>query len=750
MIFSPHSLFWELLLTRSLDERVGIAPADLVGHIARYNIATNNPAVPGIVTDCSAFLDEIRMAVAELPDVLKAKLAPRLLGIFAMTGLGSSAVTDVIAYPNGDLIGAFIAIDIDAFAGRRANEWASWKENDPFAADSSAGVQLEAIVADVAADTRHAAIQYILLHEFGHVMAAASGLLPNWWEDTAAAPQAGSGRFASLCWTVHADGKMIPLPGQDFPLRRRIRFYEHGKLPADDIPAVYRQLAQSAFPTLYASTSVHEDFAECFATYVHTELLGKPWEIIVRASGTEDRFGSFWMTEQSASKRAFFRSFFEEQTPAFPNRAQHAAIARTSIEIIQQAPQRFLGLAPFLRLSTSAHTLQQIAAALLQAMHADQDNPYLWMNLSTVFFASEQRALGLEMQAQGLALQRTYLLPAMRQPAKCTLLMLMAPGDLAENAPLDCLLENSNVDFIFYYTSAANPLPSELPAHDVVMVAFSDTDDNRPILQALERRLHSWPQPVLNVPQHIPNTERSTASTLLQGTPGLLMPPTASIKRDFLQSLADGVLPVHHAFIGCRFPIILRPVGSHAGRDLERIADAGGIAQYLARVDGNDFYLSNFIDYRSADGLYRKYRIAIVDGRPFASHMAISSHWMIHYVNAGMYDDAMKRAEEAAFMENFAAFAGRHGVAFQEIHRRSGLDYICIDCAEASSGELLIFEIDHAMVVHAMDPEELFPFKQAHMLKVQQAVEALLHDGPRKDDLSPRRKAVQLHEQALN
>ena len=101
--------------------------------------------------------------------------------------------------------------------------------------------------------------------------------------------------------------------------------------------------------------------------------------------------------------------------------------------------------------------------------------------------------------------------------------------------------------------------------------------------------------------------------------------------------------------------------------------------------------------------------------------MGISSNWMIHYVNAGMYEDAQKRDEEAAFMERFGDFAQRHRAALDAICQRTQLDYLCIDCAETQAGELLIFEIDHTMVVHAMDPELLFPYKQVHMKKVENA-----------------------------
>ena len=114
-------------------------------------------------------------------------------------------------------------------------------------------------------------------------------------------------------------------------------------------------------------------------------------------------------------------------------------------------------------------------------------------------------------------------------------------------------------------------------------------------------------------------------------------------------------------------------------------------------------------------------RVVLIDGKPYACHMGVSSHWMIHYVNAGMYEEAWKREEEARFMDDFDDFAERHRLALEAIYQRAQLDYLCIDCAETPDGQLLIFEVGHAMVVHAMDTEAMFPYKQMHMLKVKNA-----------------------------
>jgi hypothetical protein len=386
----------------------------------------------------------------------------------------------------------------------------------------------------------------------------------------------------------------------------------------------------------------------------------------------------------------------------------------------------FLGLAPFLRQSIAGVDLMPTAQAMLASAEAHPDDANLWMNLATAMLCLGHRDLGLSIQAQALEINRVYCRPAATQPAKFRLLMLMMPGDLAENTPLDCLLESSDIDLIFYYLSPESPLALPIPEHDAVMVAIGDSDANQQLLVFLTQALARWPKPVINPAQHIPGTERGVLSQIMQHAPGVVMPTTYRVKRRQLGAVADGRLTLAELADGLAFPVILRPLGSQAGRDLDRIDDPASLAAYLAKVDAPTFFLARFVDYSSSDGLFRKFRIALIGGRPFACHMAVSSHWMVHYVNAGMYEDGAKRAEEAAFMANFDHFAERHRAALTTIHQRLQLDYFCIDCAETQDGQLLIFEADHVMVVHAMDQEELFPYKQQHIVKAERAFRDLL------------------------
>lgn len=364
--------------------------------------------------------------------------------------------------------------------------------------------------------------------------------------------------------------------------------------------------------------------------------------------------------------------------------------------------------------------------AMLARANITNDDANLLMNLSILTQCLGQRELGLAIQNQALALQRVYHLAASEQPARLRLLMLMVPGDLAANTPLECLLENSDIDLDFYYVNPDAPLALPVPEHDALIVAMSESDENQALLGVLAKALANWPKPVINAPQYLPAVGRDVASALLQNAPGLLMPPTLRVSRAQLQAMATGASCLATEFEGCDFPIILRPVGSQAGRDLARIEGPQDIANYLSHVEEPDFYVSRFIDYSGQDGLFRKIRVALIDGEALACHMAVSSHWMVHYVNAGMYEEAGKREEEARFMATFDDFVQRHRLALDAMAQRTKLDYFCIDCAETPDGQLLVFEIDHAMVVHAMDLEDQFPYKQPHMLKVKNAFRNLL------------------------
>ena len=398
------------------------------------------------------------------------------------------------------------------------------------------------------------------------------------------------------------------------------------------------------------------------------------------------------------------------------------------------APGRYLGLAPFLRRSIAGMDLQAYGLQLLeQAKSAPHDANHL-MNLAIATQCLGQREAGLALQRQALALQQTYYLPSAVGPGRIRILVLMAEGDLSANTPLDCLLESSDLDLVIHYVDSTaieasliqGPAHLQFPDHDVLMVGIGVSSETVPLLQQLARTLTHWPKPVINSPTQILCTDRAAASALLCDVPGLRMPPTLRLSRLSLQEVANGHQSLMNVVSAFDFPLIVRPIDSQAGINLERVDNSSALASYLQRVDDAEFFIAPFVDYRGADGYFRKIRVVLVNGKPLVCHMAVSCDWMVHYINAGMYEHAWKRAEESAFMEAFDDFARRHATALQAIYERTGLDYVCIDCAELADGQLLIFEVDHSMVIHAMDLESQFPFKQIHMKKVQHALRKYL------------------------
>jgi hypothetical protein len=271
-------------------------------------------------------------------------------------------------------------------------------------------------------------------------------------------------------------------------------------------------------------------------------------------------------------------------------------------------------------------------------------------------------------------------------------------------------------------------LPVPLPDHDVAIVVASDSEECRDALGIIDRIAARWPRPMLNPPRMVCNLDRDKLYRLLRGIDGLDIPATLCVTRAQLSEVARSNLLSADVAAELQFPIIVRPRGSHAGVGLAKVDDRAAIGRYLAERAEQEFFVSRFVDYANDDGLFRKYRIVVVDGRPYACHMAIADRWDIWYLNADMTFSESKRREEQDFMRTFdSGFAIRHQIALAAMIDRIGLDYFTIDCAENKRGELLIFEADNTAVVHNMDLPEVFPYKPPQMRAIFQAFAAMLY-----------------------
>lgn len=384
-----------------------------------------------------------------------------------------------------------------------------------------------------------------------------------------------------------------------------------------------------------------------------------------------------------------------------------------------EQPSPLIGLPTLMTMAVSGADLTPLGAQLMARAESHPDEGNTWMDIATILQLKGNHDIAMSMQAEALKMQQLYRQPAANGQCKIRLLAIMAPGDLMSNTPVQFLVEGSDVALDMLYVAPGMPLPAVLPEHDIVFIAVGESDENRPLLEQLAHHFKSWPCPVLNAPERIASLSRDSAYALLKSAPGIVMPVTVRISRDALEKVGRYLHPLSSMLPETEFPLIVRPVGSHAGQGLMKLDHPAAIIDYLQTMPESEFYLAPFVDYRGPDGLYRKSRVVLIEGHPFICHMALSEHWMIHYLNAGMAENAAKREEEARFMANFDQdFALRHAAAFRAINDRLGLDYLGIDCAETADGQLLIFEVDSNMIVHAMDPVDVFPYKQPQMRKV--------------------------------
>ncbi|HKT54048.1 MAG TPA: hypothetical protein VJP88_06320, partial [Caulobacteraceae bacterium] len=244
---------------------------------------------------------------------------------------------------------------------------------------------------------------------------------------------------------------------------------------------------------------------------------------------------------------------------------------------------------------------------------------------------------------------------------------------------------------------------------------IGDVDLAGPTQAPVARFLQVNQRPVLNDPAQVALTGRDHAAGLFTDIPDLMVPKTAR--------LAGGDL----ASAGFSGAVLVRPVGSHGGRGLiraERTEDA-------PVLDG-PAYITGFCDFRSDDGAYRKYRIAFVDREPYPYHLAIADHWLVHYENAGMESDPVRRAEEAAFLADPAAAIGAPAMAaLVAVGRRLDLDYAGVDFSILPDGRLLLFEANATMFIHPEAEGGPFAYKNPFVARITAAFQAMLERAAR-------------------
>ncbi|HTW67736.1 MAG TPA: tetratricopeptide repeat protein [Bryobacteraceae bacterium] len=324
-------------------------------------------------------------------------------------------------------------------------------------------------------------------------------------------------------------------------------------------------------------------------------------------------------------------------------------------------------------------------------------------------------------QRLGLRDQRATELPYRGDSSPIEVLLLVS-GRRAD-VPIRHLLDDKIFRTFVVMPNVYDP-GTPLPPHDVVFNAIGDADS---CALALDRAVtlmeRTW-APVINSPAAVLLTGRASNARRLGEIPGVIAPTVANFSRTALSS-PDAAEALAHR--GLRFPLLLRSPGFHNGRHFLYVEKAQDLEAALGQLPGEELAAIQYLDARGADGKHRKYRVMMIGGWLYPLHLAISSHWKIHYVTSDMIGDAAYRAEEERFLRDMPAVLGPCAMAaLADIQETMGLDYAGIDFGLSPSGDVLLFEANATMTIVPPGKDRRWDYRRAAVERVQDAVRKMI------------------------
>jgi tetratricopeptide (TPR) repeat protein len=362
--------------------------------------------------------------------------------------------------------------------------------------------------------------------------------------------------------------------------------------------------------------------------------------------------------------------------------------------------------------------LQEAVEALTGALAIKPDHIPTHLRLALVFDTLRRPEEAAKHRHEAARLRRILIEPCTGPRAEARILFVCGSG--RGDVPIEYTFDRSRFDRTLIFLTSPEPgsMPScpldDAPPYDVAFCTIADPDRCAADLT----RASALPVPMLNPPDRVAATRRDRLPGLLQAIPGLAVPRTERVARDEL---------VRHVEGADGRPMLIRPAGSHGGTDLMMIREISELPQFLEPLPDQIFYLTEFYDYRSTDGFYRKYRFIFVDRQVFAYHLAIMDDWKVHYWRTDMARQTWMKQEEEAFLADWTTQFPPHAApTLDRLAQRLDLDFGGVDCGLMPNGEIVLFEANAAMLVHLDDDPEAFAYKHRYVPRIRDAVSAMI------------------------
>jgi hypothetical protein len=259
--------------------------------------------------------------------------------------------------------------------------------------------------------------------------------------------------------------------------------------------------------------------------------------------------------------------------------------------------------------------------------------------------------------------------------------------------------------------------------YPVIVNMITEAENNAKVLENLRRLLTGVRSRVINPPEAVLRTTRDEVAAMLDGIPGLVVPKTVRLAGNHeaaAQTIRNG---------GINGPIIVREAGTHTGKSVTLYETAEEAASALNA--GQDYIATQFHDFASSDGIYRKYRLFFIGDRMILRHMYASDHWNVHSSDRPRFmaprPDIV--AEERALIERDEPFGPRARAVFQAIRDRMPLDFFGLDFGFTLDGDVLLFEANATMSFFPFSNDPQFQYLRRSLEPAQAAFQELVALG---------------------
>lgn len=249
---------------------------------------------------------------------------------------------------------------------------------------------------------------------------------------------------------------------------------------------------------------------------------------------------------------------------------------------------------------------------------------------------------------------------------------------------------------------------ADLTGYLCLLNLITEAEHNPRILEIMRKVLRDLPGKVVNRPEAVLRSTRDQVARRLAGIPGLLVPKVVRLRTD---KPAIAVQAVKQA--GLQFPLILRLAGTHAGRIAGCFDNVEDLQTALA--GGDDHIATEFVDFKSVDGLYRKHRVFFIGRHTIFRHMIVSDNWNVHAKDRRcfmVHQPDLLDEEERLFASPAGAFPPEVTQVLEAVRERMGLDFFGMDFGIGADDRVVLFEANATMNFFPFLVEPQFAYLQ--------------------------------------